>query len=625
MGVFFVFSFFSHMPLSLSPTLQKPLQKTEVSGANAAKLALKLAYASKVDRAVTVPLFHVPGGAACGFVDALGRSDVSDEKLLLETGFPVEMIRKLVTFKGVLMGSEVAAPYAADGFARRSQLPGLVMSSSGPGALHLQSGIASSFSDSIPLVVLTFQVASHAKGTEAFQDTPVAEVSRSLAKECIEIQRVDEIPGAIFMALETSMAGRPGPVLIDIPQDISLAQMSIGILKHEFGSKVSAVLEAKDELDWEENFKSIEEALRRAESPLIIVGGGAAKHRDSYEGIRRLAHKLACPLVETSMACGSGNPKEESSLGMVGMYGEAQANFAVNEADLLLGFGTRFDARAVGDSQKFKDKMVVSFNIDPQSESSLIGGSQISIQGDLKESLLAFETFIDSRERFSSENDWKNKVDAVSQSIERDIAPLGPNEKLNPHFVSQRIFKRFKEEGEFTADIGNHQMIFMQQATFDGPEHFSTHCGQGPMGSSIAGALGKWMNEQNKLPEEQKKIPIVIVGDGSLRQNIEELSTISRMKCPMKIFCFRDDQLGMVAQLKDRYPDMDRSYVGYENDSIDYAKIAEGFGLEGYRIENEGALNSVLDSEFIDDETPQFFEILIDPEVRPYVSELYQR
>jgi len=168
-------------------------------------------------------------------------------------------------------------------------------------------------------------------------------------------------------------------------------------------------------------------------------------------------------------------------------------------------------------------------------------------------------------------------------------------------------------------------MIFMQQATFDGPEHFSTHCGQGPMGSSIAGALGKWMNEQNKLPEEQKKIPIVIVGDGSLRQNIEELSTISRMKCPMKIFCFRDDQLGMVAQLKDRYPDMDRSYVGYENDSIDYAKIAEGFGLEGYRIENEGALNSVLDSEFIDDETPQFFEILIDPEVRPYVSELYQR
>ncbi len=496
-----------------------------------------------------------------------------------------EIYKQKEDFRHILTRHEQAAVHAADGYARSSGEVGVAIVTSGPGFTNAVTGLATAYTDSIPLVVISGQVPLSVIGTDAFQEIDAVGISRPCTKHNYLVKDIRDLAGIIKEAFYLAKSGRPGPVHIDIPKDIT-AQMG------EFFYPKEVKLETYKPT-YKGSAKQIKkaiDAIKSAKKPLFYLGGGIVLSNASEE-LRELIKKSAIPAVETLMArgvCGADNPY---LLGMVGMHGNYASNMAMSEADLIIALGSRFDDRVTGRVDEFaKHAKVIHVDIDPSSIGKIID-IDYPIVGDLKYVLAQMNRLI--QEDFDSDRyqSWRDLLQRYNE-----IHPLSyedSQEVIKPQWVIERVGEMLGERAIISTDVGQHQMWTAQFYPFDRARQLITSGGLGTMGFGFPAALGAKVANPDK-------VVINFTGDGSILMNIQELMTAVEEKIPVINIILNNNYLGMVRQWQTffydkRYSETDLSM------QPDFIKLCESFGGVGYRVESkeefEEALNDAIKQE----------------------------
>ena len=483
-------------------------------------------------------IFGYPGGAVIPIYDAL-------------YSFP--------TIKHILSRHEQGAAHMADGYYRAGGKVGVCMATSGPGATNLVTGLATAFMDSIPMIAITGQVKTFLIGNDAFQEADVTGITRPVTKHNYLVKKVSDLPRVVKEAFHVAMTGRPGPVLIDIPVDLQLEKYN-GPLDVEMDLPgYNPVSEPSPE-----NIAKVGEAINKAERPLFYVGGGSiisGAHRE----LRAAVERAEVPVTMTLMALGSLPGDHPLALGMLGMHGTSYANYAVNNCDLLVSVGARFDDRITGRLNVFSPgSKKVHFDIDPTCINKNIR-ADYAVLGDVRRSLKLLFKHLKRKAR----KPWFEAINKL-----RNEHPLRyPKRGLHAQYVIDRISQATGGHAIVATDVGQHQMWTAQFYTFLEPRHFLTSGGLGTMGFGLPSALGA----QVACPKSEVWC---IVGDGGFMMNVQELVTARRLGVPLKIAIMNNGWLGMVRQWqemfwKEHYSEVDLS------DNPDFAKVAQAFGCHG--------------------------------------------
>ena len=530
---------------------------------NGAETLLKALEAEGVDT-----VFGYPGGAIMPVYDALYNSPL----------------------KHVLVRHEQGAALAADGYARASGRVGVCLATSGPGATNLITGIANAFLDSVPMVAITGQVPSPLMGTDAFQEVDIFGISMSVVKHSYIIRNADEICDVVAEAFQIARSGRPGPVLIDLPKDIALAEV-------EWPEPASA---GEEELPRAEarQLAMAREMIAQAKKPLVYAGGGV-RIADATRELRSFVDATEIPVVTTLHGLGAVPANHELNLGMLGMHGTKAANLSVQSCDLLIAVGARFDDRVTGKLKEFApEARVVHLDGDP-CEISKLRPADCPLLGDIKVSLNLLHVKKPSIDEWRKECLERKREHAFRYDYdgERVYAPSLIN-RLS------RLASDSEQETFISCDVGQHQMWVAQHFGFDAPNRHLSSGGLGTMGYGLPAAIGA----QLAAPEARV---INVSGDGSFMMNIQELATIKRYNLPVKIVLFDNQVLGMVRQWQElffekRYSEVDLS------DNPDFVKVAESFGIEAFRVERESDANEAARRIF-EDQGPLLVHVLIDP------------
>lgn len=525
-------------------------------------------------------LFGYPGGAALHIYDALYKTDM----------------------RHILARHEQGAIHMAEGYARTTGKPGVVIATSGPGATNLVTGLADAFMDSLPLVVFTGQVASTAIGTDAFQEADVLGITMPITKHNIQVRDVSELPRVIKEAFYIATNGRKGPVLIDIPKDVSGAKAS-----YQYPNEVQLRGFKPTTIPNLVQIRRMKEAVAKAEKPVILAGAGVL-HAQATAELLAYAEQARIPVTNTLLGLGGFPPEHELYLGMCGMHGTYTANMAIQKADLLISVGARFDDRVTGRLDQFAPHAkVVHIDIDPAEIGKNIA-TEIPIVGDAQAALrllLQEEVSPAKSEPFIAQlHEWQRQ---------HPLWYAEDSHSLKPQKVLETLNEVTQGEAIVTTDVGQHQMWAAQYMQFKIPNRWVSSGGLGTMGFGFPAAIGAALG-QHELPV------IAIVGDGGFQMNIQELATIQNYNIPVITIVLNNSALGMVRQWQEIF------YDGRYSQSLlpknpDFAKVAEAFGVKGYHVTSLEQFKQALLTA-LQEKAPSVLDVHITPDenVFPMVS-----
>ena len=483
-------------------------------------------------------------------------------------------------FKHILTRHEQAALHAADGYARASGRVGVAFVTSGPGFTNAVTGLATAYMDSVPMVVISGQVPITMIGTDAFQEIDAVGISRPCVKHNYLVKDVSELPRILKEAFYIARTGRPGPVHVDLPKDVT-AQIG----KFEYPKTISMQTYKPTLKGNIRQIKKAVEAIKNAKRPIFYLGGGVINSGASSL-VREMAAVSGIPAVETLMARGTLRYDDPLLLGMVGMHGSYVANMGMSEADLMIAFGPRFDDRVTGKLSEFaKHAKIIHVDIDPSSIGKLVD-VDYPIVGDLKNVL---ETMLPRVKEEIDPNKYQNWRELLSRY--NDIHPLkyeDSNEVIKPQWVIEQVGKTLGDKAIVTTDVGQHQMWSAQFYPFTFPRQWVSSGGLGTMGFGLPAAMGaKWA--------QKDKISINFTGDGSILMNIQELMTAIESKTPVINIILNNNFLGMVRQWQTFF--YDKRYSSTDlNMQPDFVKLVESFGGVGFHVETKEEFDKALDA-----------------------------
>ncbi|KAM0935943.1 putative acetolactate synthase [Dioscorea sansibarensis] len=544
-------------PTPTSPSISHRFSPDEPrKGADILVEALELAGVTDV--------FAYPGGASMEIHQALTRSP---------------------TIRNHLLRHEQGESFAAEAYARATGRPGVCIATSGPGATNLVSALADALLDSVPLVAVTGQVPRRMIGTDAFQETPIVEVTRSITKHNYLVLDVDDIPRIIKEAFFLATSGRPGPVLVDIPKDIQ-QQLTVPdwSTPMRLPGYISRLPKAPERSHLEQIIRLVSESRR----PVLYVGGGCV---DASAELRRFVELTGIPVASTLMGLGVYPTDNELSLKMLGMHGTVYANYAVDRSDLLLAFGVRFDDRVTGKLEAFaKRAKIVHIDIDP-AEIGKNKQPHVSICADIKVALKGLNAVLQDNDSKFDFSGWREELDEKKKEFPLTYKTFG--DAIPPQYAIEVLNELTNGEAIISTGVGQHQMWAAQYYTYKRPRQWLTSAGLGAMGFGLPAAAGAAVGNPGVTVVD-------IDGDGSFLMNIQELAMIRIENLPVKIMVLNNQHLGMVVQWEDRFYKANRAhtYLGNPANEMeiypDFVQIAKGFNIPSARITKKEDVREVI-------------------------------
>lgn len=512
-------------------------------------------------------VFGYPGGAILNLYDALYKH--KDE------------------IKHVLTSHEQGASHAADGYARSTGKVGVCFATSGPGATNLVTGIATAHMDSVPMVAITCNVTMPLLGKDSFQEIDIHGITMPITKHNFIVKDVDELANTIRRAFEIAQTGRPGPVLIDIPKDVTAQTAEYEYVKP---FPIGRVKKDITDADIDEAVKLI----KKSKKPFIFVGGGATIS-GCHDELAKFIELVDAPVCDTLMGKGAYDGTKENYTGMLGMHGTKTSNFGVSQCDLLIAIGTRFSDRVLGNPKRFAEHAkILQFDVDPVEVNKNIVVDHAVI-GDVKEIL---DRLIPKLEQ-QSHADWMTHVKELMDKYPVRVPETG----LSGPFVIEETYRQTKGDAIITTEVGQHQMWAAQYYKYSRPRQLLTSGGLGTMGYGLGACIGA----KTANPD---KICINFAGDGCFRMNMNEVATASREKLPIIEIIINNHVLGMVRQWQTLFYDH-RYSATVLDDGVDFVKLAEAMGAKAYRATTREEFSECL-SEALKSDKPVLIDCIID-------------
>ncbi len=529
-------------------------------------------------------VFGYPGGAVLHIYDALFKQN---------------------RVKHFLVRHEQAATHMADGYARSTGKPGVVLVTSGPGATNAVTGIATAYMDSIPMVVISGQVMSHLIGTDSFQETDMVGISRPIVKHSFIVKHASEIPGIIKKAFFIATSGRPGPVVIDVPKDVTNPTDQF---EYEYPTEVKMRSYSPSTRGHSGQIKKAVDLILEAERPMVYTGGGVVQG-DGSDGLREFVRKLNLPITNTLMGLGAYPGTDRQFLGMLGMHGTYESNMAMHHCDLLIGIGARFDDRITNTVSKFcPSATIVHVDVDPASISKTVK-ADVPIVGPVAPVLEEMNRQLDARLAESAREDevlvpWWEQIEGWRRQNCLDVITDG-TQQIKPQQVIQTLYEVTQGNAYITSDVGQHQMFAALYHPFDEPRRWINSGGLGTMGFGLPSAMGV----QVAFPDATVAC---VTGEGSIQMNIQELSTCAENGWPIKIINVNNQALGMVKQWQDMQYE-GRHAESYMESLPDFVRLAEAYGHVGMRVDDVDDLEPAMREAFGMKTKLVFIDIYVDP------------
>ena len=537
-------------------------------------------------------IFGYPGGAALHIYDAIFNQNEIEH---------------------ILVRHEQGATHAADGYARATGKPGVVLVTSGPGATNAITGIATAFMDSIPMIVLSGQVATHLIGTDAFQETDMIGISRPIVKHSFTVESADKISEVIKQAFFIATSGRPGPVVIDIPKDTTAPDKLFDFALPESTKIRSYNPPIEPEI---KQIKRAVDAIIDAEKPVIYAGGGSINSNASEELIE-LNKILNFPVTNTLMGLGVYPAEDIRFMGMLGMHGTYQSNMAMHNADLIIAIGARFDDRITNTPDLFAPHAkIIHFDVDQSSISKIIEAN-IAITGQVKNSLKVLIDELNKKTNMiehSKIKPWLNQIDEWTNQhgLNHELyKENSDNSSILPQAVVQHVYQITNGEAFVTSDVGQHQMFAAQYYHFNKPRRWINSGGLGTMGFGLPAAMGV----KFAFPNDEV---VCITGEGSIQMCIQELSTCKQYNLPIKIININNEALGMVKQWQDMNYGGRHSESTYQSSLPNFVELVESYGHKAFKVEKNSDLKSILEKAFSIKDELVFVDVYVDPEEHVY-------
>ena len=469
-----------------------------------------------------------------------------------------------------LTSHEQGAAHAADGYARSTGKVGVCMATSGPGATNLVSGIATANMDSVPMVIITANVAATSLGKDSFQEVDIVGVTMPITKHNYMVRDVESLADTLREAFYVAQSGRPGPVLVDITKDATAN-------KAEYAYKEPKKIERSVKNISEEDIESALALIEKAKKPFIFVGGGAIISGASKE-LKEFVKKVNAPVCDSLMGKGAFDGNDPLYTGMLGMHGTKTSNFGITECDLLIAIGVRFSDRVIGNAKKFaKNAKILQIDIDPAEINKNIP-TTASIIGDVKEVLCRLNAKLPKYER----KEWLEHIFELKKQYPLTYV----KDELNGPFIMQKLYEVTNGDAIITTEVGQHQMWAAQFYNYSKPRTLITSGGAGTMGYGLGAALGTKVSHKDK-------VVVNIAGDGCFRMNLNEIATATRYNIPIIEIVINNHVLGMVRQWQTLFYGKRYSNTTLE-DQVDFVKIAEGMGAKAYRVTKPEELEPVL-------------------------------
>ena len=512
-------------------------------------------------------VFGYPGGAILNVYDELYKH--SDE------------------IHHVLTSHEQGASHAADGYARSTGKVGVCLATSGPGATNLVTGIATAYMDSVPMVAITCNVGVPLLGKDSFQEIDIAGITTPITKHNFIVKDINKLADVIRRAFRIAQTGRPGPVLVDIPKDVTAATTEF-----EF-QQIPPVARKVDKMT-EADLEQAAAMIREAKKPYIFVGGGAVISGASEE-LAKFANLVDAPVCDSLMGKGAFDGTNDRYSGMLGMHGTKASNYGVSECDLLIAVGVRFSDRVIGDAKRFaSNAKILQFDVDPAEINKNIQ-TDASVIGDIKEILKRLNHLLVQQEH----TEWMQQIGEFKEKY-----PLTyKKEGLSGPFVMEEIYRQTKGDAIIVTEVGQHQMWAAQYYKFSNPRTLLTSGGLGTMGYGLGAAIGA----QVANPEKQV---INIAGDGCFRMNMNEIATAVRQRLPLIQIVINNQVLGMVHQWQGLFYEKRYSNT-ILNDGVDFVKLAEAMGATGMRAKTQEEFAEEL-AKALEMKTPVLIDCIID-------------
>ncbi|KAF5803861.1 Acetolactate synthase 1 [Helianthus annuus] len=532
-----------------------------------------------LEREGVTDVFAYPGGASMEIHQALTRSN---------------------TIRNVLPRHEQGGVFAAEGYARASGVPGVCIATSGPGATNLVSGLADALLDSVPMVAITGQVPRRMIGTDAFQETPIVEVTRSITKHNYLVLDVEDIPRIVREAFYLASSGRPGPVLIDVPKDI---QQQLVVPKWDEPMRLPGYLSRMPKPQYDGHLEQIVRLVGEAKRPVLYVGGGCLNSDDE---LRRFVELTGIPVASTLMGLGAYPASSDLSLHMLGMHGTVYANYAVDKSDLLLAFGVRFDDRVTGKLEAFASRAkIVHIDIDP-AEIGKNKQPHVSICGDIKVALQGLNKILEEKNSLDFSN-WRKELDEQKVKFPLSFKTFG--EAIPPQYAIHVLDELTGGNAIISTGVGQHQMWAAQFYKYNKPRQWLTSGGLGAMGFGLPAAIGAAVARPDA-------VVVDIDGDGSFMMNVQELATIRVENLPVKILLLNNQHLGMVVQWEDRFYKANRAHTYLGNPSKEseifpnMLKFAEACDIPAARVTRKGDLRAAI-QKMLDTPGPYLLDVIV--------------
>ena len=538
---------------------------------------------------------------------------LEDQKVEYIFGYPggavlpiYDELKNHKTIKHILARHEQGAGHAAEGYARSSGKPGVLLVTSGPGATNAVTALTDAYMDSIPVVCISGQVPTHLIGTDAFQECDTTGITRPCTKHNWLVKDVNDLADVMNQAFKIATTGRPGPVLVDIPKDIQFNKGVYKVNKNKLEKKLNGTLSNKINL---KDVDSFIEMIKKSSKPIFYTGGGVINSGPkASELLRELVSLTGFPITSTLQGLGAYPGDDPQFLGMLGMHGTYEANNAMHDCDLMINIGARFDDRITGKIDEFSPKSKkIHIDIDPSS----IGKNvkvDLAITSDVTELLHAvIKRFKEKNKNFINSNKqktakWWNQIDKWREK--KSLNFINSKEKIKPQHAVQRLYELTKDQDTFiTTEVGQHQMWAAQHYKFNKPNRWMTSGGLGTMGYGLPAAIGVQI-------AHPKKLVIDIAGEASILMNIQEMSTAIQYRLPIKIFILNNEYMGMVRQWQELLHDKNYS-ESYTEALPDFVKLAEAYGAVGIRAKTPDELDEKIKEMIITDK-PVIFDCVVD-------------
>ena len=508
-----------------------------------------------------------------------------------------ELYKHQGEIRHVLTSHEQGASHAADGYARSTGKVGVCFATSGPGATNLVTGIATAYMDSVPVVAITCNVTVPLLGKDSFQEIDIAGITMPITKHNFIVKDVTKLADTIRRAFKIAQTGRPGPVLVDIPKDITAA-------KTEYTSVESKPIARVTDTICEKDVDTAASMIKAAKKPYIFVGGGAVISGASEE-LKEFAGKVNAPVCDTLMGKGAFDGTDDLYTGMLGMHGTKTSNLGVSECDLLIAVGVRFSDRVLGNAKKFASQAkILQFDVDAAEINKNIQ-VDASVIGDLKEILIRVNEKLDAQ----SHPEWIGEI----MDLKKKYPLTYPKEGLSGPYLMEEIYRATKGVAVIVTEVGQHQMWAAQYYKYKNPRTFLSSGGLGTMGYGLGAAIGAQIGN----PDKQV---INIAGDGCFRMNMNEIATAAREKLPLIEVIVNNHVLGMVRQWQDLFYEK-RYSATVLDDGVDFVKLAEAMGAKGYRVTSQEEFKEAF-KEALESEVPVLIDCIIncDDKVWPMVA-----